>query len=288
MRSISTLAALASFGAALASAVGLSACGNPEMYCLASSGAYGATFTKTSGDDGCLPPHGRIFLEHYLASKAVDGGIADPANPKLAVTLAAARGAVDGGADHIEKLKLYESCEKKDTSIDTNPDKAFIESKFFSFGKFDAGLPDGATCSATSFEPADLVIAAMPGAPACDDGKVKTEKLEPFSAKVFKYSAKEVKIEVSPAIQGLYAFGKLDFEGLKADGTACQASYDFEAVNPAEACKTDQDCADRQTGTEEQGPTILIPDPLRCAGYKAPSKPGAKDEVMGLCVINRG
>lgn len=294
MRSISTLAALASFGAALVSAVGLSACGNPEMYCLATSGSYAATFLKTGGDDGCLPPEGEIFLDHYLASKSVDGDIADPGKPSLAFTLKSARSALDAGISHMEALKRYESCQKKDTSVDTNPDKAFIDSKFYSFGKFDAGKPDGVTCTVSSFDPADLVIAEMPGAPACDDGQVKTEKLEPFSAKAFKYSAKNINIEVSPAIKGLYAFGELDYEGLKADGTACKASYRFEAVNPASSCKTDQECKEFQTGKPKtadspaKAPTILVPDPLRCAGYKPPSKPDADDEVMGLCVVNRG
>lgn len=286
MRSLFTFAALSTFGAGLVSAVGLSGCGEPQMYCLAPDGAFAAVFTTVTGDNDCLPASGRIGLDYYLGFQGEGANnIADPSKGRLSFTLVQTRKKMDAALKHQALVKRYEACVNKDASINTNFTDAFKADPFWSIGDFANANPDAEEkCFVQNMSEARLKVPAMPGFPECinaDESKVP--ETPAFAAIDVKYTATKLTMRVSPAFQGLYANGEFNYAGQRGDGSACSGTYRFEAINPVETCTTDAECAKKQQGEDGKSPTILVPGALKCMGYKAAV--GQAKEVKGICVL---
>lgn len=270
---MAALAFVASAGATVATS-----CTPGPMYCLVFSGEFAAVLAKTSGGD-CLPPVTTLAFDHFLGLK--DKSHPDPGNASIAVTVTRARKALDAAEKQRQALIDYATCPSKDPNVNTtvDPDPAFLKATFYSLGKFKEAFPDGEeNCFGEQFGMATLATPAMPAIPACAEVK-DAKPVEALAATSFQYAASDVKVQVSPAVQGLYATGKLQYtEG------QCTATYTFKAINPVVKCKTDAECSDMGNHEKTAGQLneVFREKGVRCHITEPNADP---TKIKGICVL---
>lgn len=285
MRSIFTFAALSTFSAGIVGALGLSGCGEPQMYCLAPADGYASSITTLEGDNDCLPPHGVFGLDYYLGFNGEGNGpIANPDTAELAVTWVGMRDQINAAKEHIKVLKQYAECMGSEVDIETNFSEDFVNQQFYAKGKLNSASPQNDQCSTGNIGKGSLKIPAMPAIPECKKNGFEIEARPEFKAVDLSFESLSTTIEVTPAIQGLYANGQFNYSGVKADGTACSGKYQFEGINPVVDCESDEQCTKYQTGDKEQGiyPKILVQGQLKCAGLE---KDGETVTSKGICIL---
>lgn len=279
LRNLSTtpLALLCFLGSAI-STVALTSCEQGKMGCLVSNSSFAAVFTKVSGAD-CMPPVGELYFEYYLGiDESVDPPVPDPTTSSLAVVVPRARDARDLADTHVAKLQKYEKCPDRDMAINTKPNLEYQKQPFYAYSKFKKGGPDAEElCYANKFAPASISTPAMTAIPACMgfSGDMPTPELP---AKAVQYQVRDVVVQVSPAVQGLHAKGKIDFTG-----GDCVASYTFNAIAPVVKCSKDAQCNDVKDDKNRKT-AAKVNEAFRDKGVKCHIEPGKSE---GMCVLKK-
>lgn len=283
-KSIFTYAALAAVSAGFVGSLGLSGCGDPQMYCLAPSDGFAVTYSKVSGDDNCIPDHGVIGLDYYLGFNGEGKGpIASPENAQLAFTPRIVRDKIEEAETHIAQLALYKKC-MGDAKVDIQTEFSleFTKQPFYSIGKYTNPTPSNGQCTIGQLSEASLVIPAMPAVPECKTKDMEVPKRDAFAAVDVKYKSLSTEMTVTEAIQGLYAKGQFEYNGTREDGSRCSGTYAYEGINPVLGCMTNKECEDFK-GTPEKPPKILIDGAVECRGAVPNEDP--KKAVKGICVL---
>lgn len=282
-KSIFTFAALCSLSAGIIGSLGLSGCGEPQMYCLAPADAYAAAFTNLEGDKDCLPDHGELGFDYYLGFNGEGSGpIADPNKARLSFTVLTARSKIKAAKAHIRALQQYAKCMGDQVDIETNFSDDFAKQAFYSIGDYSSPSPVDDKCTVGQMSKGSLTIPAMPAIPECKKNGLEVEAQPEFKAFEMTVESLSTTMTVTEALQGLYVHGDFNFSVTREDGSVCSGKYRYEAINPSKECMTDQECKELQ-GTADKPPKILVQGQLRCAGAKP--KAGDVAAVPGICVL---